>query len=145
MRRIIAGIAGLGLIGGVATVVHNNHGATVRIRGRNGQMQSVHIPFGKKQYQCPPDENKKLNPILIRQARIQLTVKEVMADIRRLKAKYPYPGAHGSRQAVARYNAGVKPINAAARRGQRLLAAGNATVNEYNSILHRDCTAAPGG
>ena len=143
MRRIIAGIASLGLIGGVGSVVYNNHGATVRIRGSNGQMQSVHIGFGKHRYECPSGESQKLNPLVIREGRIKLTMKDVVAELRRLKAKPP--GAHASRQAIARYNAVVPRYNAALRRARRLGSAFDATAHQYNAIIDSDCTAASGG
>lgn len=143
MRRLIAGLAGLGLIGGVGSVAYNHNGATVRIRGSNGQMQSVHVGFGKQRYNCPSGEDAKLNPLVIREGRIKLTMKSVEVELRRLKQKEP--GAHASRQAIVRYNASVPRYNAAIRRARRLMSAFDATAHQYNRIIDSDCTAASGG
>jgi hypothetical protein len=44
LREAAAGPAGLGLIGGAGSVVYNHNGdATVRIKGTNGNVQTVHI------------------------------------------------------------------------------------------------------
>ena len=131
MRRIIGGLAGLGLIAGAGSVVYNHHGATVQIKGPNGQVQNVHIAFGKQHYQCPSGEDSKLNPVLIREGRIKLTVQGLEADLRKIDRKYP--GKHAPHSVVTRYDADVV-------RGRRLLKAYRAAVHEYNGILGRDCT-----
>lgn len=135
MRRIIGGLAGLGLIAGAGHVVYNNHGATVQIEGPNGQVQNVNIPFGKKEFSCPAGTHDKTEPLLIRMGRIKLTLRGVDAELRRIDKKYP--GSHAPHAVVVRYNADV-------RRGRRLVKASNATTDEYNAILEHDCTAKSG-
>jgi hypothetical protein len=131
MRRIIGGLVGLGLIAGAGSVAYNKHGATVQIKGPNGQTQTVHLAFGKKHFQCPSGEDSKLNPVLIRQGRIKLTVNSLETQLERIDHKYP--GKHAPHSVVMRYTADVS-------RGKRLLKAYRASVHEYNAMLTRDCT-----
>ena len=137
MRRIIGGLAGLGLIGGVGSVIynHNHTGATVQIRGKNGQVQSVHLDFGKKQFNCPSGEDAKLQPFLIRQGRIKLTLKDVASDLKQIETKYPL----SKHERVPHYV--VVRAKADIKRGKRLLTAYDGAVHQYNAELHRDCTA----
>ncbi len=132
MRRIVAGLAGLGLVAGAGSVVYNHHGATVQIKGPNGQVHSVHLAFGKQHFQCPPGEDSKLNPILIRQGRIKLTLNGLETDLRKIDHEYP-TAKHAPHSVIRHYNADVS-------RGRRLLKAYRSSVHEYNATLARDCT-----
>lgn len=137
MRRLISGVAGLALVGGVGSVVynHNHTGATVQIRGKNGQVQSVHLDFGKKQFSCPSGEDSKLQAFLIRQGRIKLTLQAVESELKQIDREYPRgKHVHVPHHVVVRVNADLK-------RGKRLLTAYGAAVDHYNTALHRDCTA----
>ncbi len=138
MRRIIAGLAGLGLVAGAGSVAYHNHGATVRIKGPNGQTQTVNIAFGKQRFDCPAGTHDRTEPLLIRSARIKLTLRGIEADLRRIDRKYPKGSHRPPRSVVLRFNAEL-------RRGQRLERAGAATVRQYNAILDRDCTPTSGG
>lgn len=136
MRRLIAGLAGLGLIGGVGSVVynHNQTAAIVQIRGKNGQVHSVHLDFGKKQFSCPYGEDSKLQPLLIQQGRIKLTLHGVENELQQIAAKYPSKSSKPPHSVAVRFVSEYK-------RGKLLLKAYQASVNEYNATLHRDCTA----
>ena len=118
---------------GAGSVAYHGHSATVQIKGPNGQVHNVNIPFGKQQYSCPAGTNDKTEPLLIRMGRIKLTLKSVDAELNRIDKKYP--GSHAPRKVVLRYNADI-------RRGRRLVKAANATTDAYNAILDHDCTRA---
>jgi hypothetical protein len=137
VRRIIAGLAGLGLAAGAGSVVYNHNGATVRIRGANGQVQNVHIRFSGKRYHCPSGEDAKLNPLVIRAGRIKLTIKHVDAELMRIKAKYHH-ASKAPRPVVMRAYAEIK-------QAKRLESAFNADVDRYNAVIDADCTPASGG
>jgi hypothetical protein len=136
MRRALAALIGLGVVGGVGTVVYNHNGATVKIKGSNGQVQNVHISFSGKQFDCPAGTDKKANPVIIESAKIKLTIKKVSRELQTLKQKYR--GTSPSRRAIAQYNALV-------RRGRKLVSAYNAEADRYNAIIRRDCHPASGG
>ena len=134
MRRILAGLVGLGLAAGAGSVVYHNHGATVKIKGSNGQVQNVHIAFKGQQMSCPSGEGDKVNPLVIELGRIKLTLKGVETDLRRFAAKYPSRKrlAHAPRQAVVRFKDELT-------RGKRLESAYNAITHRYNATLDADC------
>jgi hypothetical protein len=139
VRRIIAGIAGLGLVAGAGSVAYNHHGATVRIRGSNGQVQNVHINFSGRKMSCPSGEHNKLNPLVIQIGRIKLTLKGVEAKLRGIVAKYPTRKqfAHAPLPVLERFKADIK-------QGKRLESAFNSSVHRYNSVLDADCSPASG-
>lgn len=139
MRRIIAGLAGLGLVAGAGSVAYNHNGATVRIKGRNGQVQSVHIGLSGRQYSCPSGEHDKLNPLLIQAGRIKLTLNGVEAKLHRIVAKYRTRSrfAHAPRQVRERFAAELT-------QRKRLASAFNAAGHRYNTLLHADCAPASG-
>lgn len=135
MRRILGGLVGLGLVGGAGSVIYNHHGgATVQIRDKNGHVQNVQLDFGKKSFSCPSGEQAQLEPLLIRQGRIKLTLQGVDKDLQKILKEYP--GAHPNIphavlvRAKSEY-ARVKPLVKAYR----------AAVDQYNAKLRRDCAA----
>jgi hypothetical protein len=133
LGKLVAGLAGLGLIGGAGTVVYNNHGdATVKIKNeKTGRVQSVRIEAGGKEYLCPMGINEKLKPYDLAAGRIKLTLRQVRRVEHALLRQYP-GGAPGS--VVTHYNA-------LGRRDDRLVAAYNREIRGHNAILRRDCSA----
>jgi len=135
MRGIIGGLIGLGLIGGVGSVVFNHHGATVQIRDKNGHVQSVHLDFGKQHFQCPSGEEAKLQPLLIRQGRIKLTLQGVEKDLQQVTKQYPGKHPHVPHKVLVH-------VTAEYARFKALVKAYHSAVHQYNAMLDRDCTPA---
>jgi hypothetical protein len=135
LKEAAAAVAGLGLIGGVGSVVYDNGGdATVKIRNeKTGVVQSVTIGGDGQRFSCPAGTREKLEAHTIQAGRIKITQQQVRRQLRKLEAKYPDNVAPGP--VVDRYNALV-------RRDERLLDAYNAEVDAHNAILDRDCTPA---
>lgn len=134
VRRVVAGLVGLGLVGGAGTVIYNHNGSTtVRIKdAKTGRVETVNIGGGGKSYSCPAGTNKKLEPYDLEAGRIKLTVLRVRHLERRIELRYP---GHNAPAAVAlRYNALL-------RRDDRLVSAFNRMVDAHNAIISRDCTA----
>jgi hypothetical protein len=133
LGKVAAGLAGLGLIGGVGTVAYNNHGdATVKIKNnKTGKVQSVRIEAGGKTFSCPLGIDDKLKRYDIAAGRIKLTLRQVRGEEHVLLARYP-AGAPASV---------VTHFNALRRRDDRLVAAYNGEIRSHNAILRRDCTA----
>jgi hypothetical protein len=133
-QGIAAGLAGLGLIGGAATVAYNDDGdATVKIKDeKTGQVQTVHLAGGQS-VSCPSGTSEKVEPHDIKIARIELTLRQVRREEGRIEQKYP--GKYAPGPVIARYEA-------LGRRDARLVEAFNAEVDVRNAILRRDCTAA---
>lgn len=130
---MVAGVAGVGLIGGAGTVVYNNHGdATVKIKNeKTGRVQSVRIEAGGKSFLCPVGIDDKLRPHDLAAARIKLTLRQVRREEQVLLRKHP----SGAPDPV------VTRFNALRRRDDRLVAAYNGEIRSHNAILRRDCTA----
>lgn len=140
MRRLIGGLAGLGLIAGTGSVIYNHHGgATVQIKGPNGQVHNVHLDFGKQHYSCPSGEEAKLNPLLVRQGRIKLTLNGVAHELHLVEQKYP--GRKALKSAPTHV---LVQVRADLKRGDRLAKAYSAAVKEYNATLNRDCSPSSG-
>jgi hypothetical protein len=120
--KAAAGIAALGLIGGVGHVVYDNNGAKVTITD-HGKSKSVHIATSDEQtYTCPDSASREVKQHMIRLGRIKLTVQQVRREYRQLgEQDYRYSGLVG--------------------RAVRLVRAYNAEVNATNAILGRDCEA----
>ena len=132
IRKTVATLSGLGLIGGAATVAYNKHGdATVKITDAAGHVHSVVIKSaGGKQFSCPDGTSARLKPYDIRAGRIALTLQVVRRSERAIEHRYPSGGAPSA--VVARFKA-------LARRDDRLVAAYNAQVDEHNGIIARVC------
>jgi hypothetical protein len=132
IRRAVATLTGLGLIGGAATVAYNKHGdATVRIKDSAGHVHTVVIGGnGGKTFSCPDGTDAKLKPHDIRAGRIKLTLEGVRRSERAIER---------------RFTAGVAPhavvvrFNSLAHRDNRLVDAYNAEIDEHNAIISRDC------
>jgi hypothetical protein len=134
IRGAVAGVVGLGLIGGAGSVVYDDSGtATVTIKDRNnGTEQRVRLfgDSGGKTFSCPASTEDKLSPHDIRAGRITLTLRQVRRQKRRLERRYP--GEHAPRAVIDRYDT-------LHRRDIRLVKAYNAEIDAHNAILEADC------
>jgi hypothetical protein len=133
-RAIAGGLAGLGLIGGTASVVYNSNGdATVKIKDSTGKVQTVNIGgAGGQTFSCPSGTHSKLEPYDIKAGRIKLTLQQVRRQEKRIEQQYP--GHQAPDPVVTRYRA-------LSRQDDRLVAAFNAAIDAHNAILDQDCTA----
>jgi hypothetical protein len=133
-KGIAAGLAGLGLIGGAGSVVYNNNGdATVKVKNdRTGKVESVQLHAGGRSFSCPAGTRDKVEPHDLELGRIQLTLRQVRGQERKLERQYPN---HRAPDAV------VDQYNALVRRDNRLVDVYNAEVDTRNAILDRDCTS----
>ena len=134
IRRLAAGLAGLGLIGGAGTVIYNHNGSTtVRIKDpQTGKVQSISIGGTGHAFACPAGTHKKLEPYDLAAGRIKLTLLRVRSTEHALERRYP---AHDAPIAVARR------YNALLLRDGRLVAAFNRMVDEHNAMIDRLCKA----
>jgi hypothetical protein len=148
IKGAVAGVLGLGLIGGTGAVVYDDGGsANVTITSESGREQSVRLFTDDrtgKSYSCPPGTHDKLSPIDIRAGRIKLTIRQVRRqrrsvrrEIRELDARYPDNVASGS--VVDRYNGLVDRYNGLGTRGKRLTSAFNRSVDAHNDVLKTEC------
>jgi hypothetical protein len=135
VRRIAAGLTGLGLIGGAGAVAYNDDGsAKVTITDKQGRKESVTIGGGGGQsFTCPDGTQAKLEPIDLRAGRVKITLRHVDKRLDAMGKRYP--GGKGPHDAVVRYNALVK-------RNHRLVRAYNAAIDEHNAVLNSDCEPA---
>src|SRR5262245_30168371 len=123
-RVAATGLAGLGLVGGVAAVNYDDSGnAKVKIT-ENGKTRTVTIKGDKggPAYSCPGDIDNKLAPIDEQVGRIQLTIRDVEGEIRRLEARYP------QRAVPAPI---LKQFNALYDRDDDLIQAYNQSIDEH--------------
>jgi hypothetical protein len=133
VRRVAAGLAGLGLIGGVGAVTYNDDGSTtVSITDKNGKVQTVNIDGdGGRSFSCPDGTEAKLEPIDIRAGRIKLTLRRVDKGMSALEKRYPR-GKRAPAAAAHRYNGLLK-------REKQLIKAYNETVDQHNAVIDSDC------
>lgn len=135
VRKTVAALTGLGLIGGAGTVAYNNHGdATVKIKDAHGQVHTVVIKGNSgKQFSCPTGTDDQLKPYDLHAGRVELTLQAVRRSERAIEARYP--GSVAPRAVVVRY----RTLHA---RDNRLVSAYNAQIDAHNAILDRNCTSA---
>jgi len=126
------GLAGLGIVGGVAAIHYSDNGsATVTVKN-HGVTRTVKLRgAGGPTYSCPVGTVSKLRPVDILSGRIKLTIHDVERKLKPLKARYPGGTAPG---AVVRY------YNGLVRRDRRLVRAFNDSVAQHNRIIRTDCT-----
>jgi len=110
IRRAVAGVAALGLIGGAGHVAWHHDGATVRVKDANGVTHSTSIPFDRTgaTYKCPDGEQARLSSMIEEAGRIKITLQGVN--------KHANPDRYA-----------------------KLVVAYNAEVDSYNKALDRDC------
>ena len=134
VRKAVAALTGLGLIGGAGSVVYNQHGdATVKIKDAGGQVHSVVIGSDGKQFSCPPGTHEQLQGYDLRAGRIKLTLQAVRRTEHAIEARYP--GSVAPHPVVVRF----KALHA---RDNRLVDAYNLQVDEHNAVITRNCTPA---
>src|SRR5262245_47151591 len=143
---VVGGLAGLGLIGGAAHVVHSNNGiatvtnaktgdSTVAIKNdKTGKSQTVTLPDdGGGRATCRWDTLDELDAYAITLDRIKLKVQQVRGQMRQMELKYPSDTAP---------DAVVERYKALWRLEQRLVDAFNSQNDDRNAVIDRDCTPA---
>ncbi len=153
IKKLAAGVAGLGLVGGVGTVVYNKQGdATVRIKDeKTGQVQTVTISGVTGQtFSCPSGTRKKLEPYDIELGRIKITLNQVRSQELQSEAKSnqikaqlkqirrqtsaierQYPNHQAPPEVVDRYNT-------LRRHDDGLVSAYNLEVRRFNALRSRE-------
>ena len=131
-RVIAAGAVGLGLAGGVGTVVHNDDGSSTVKLNDGGHTSKVTIAAGGKEYSCPRGVEDDLDRVLVRIGRMKLALDKLRRREKAIEGAHPeeIPSAH----VIVRYNK-------LADRDDRLVDAYNRAVDEHNAILASHCTA----
>jgi len=111
IRKVIGGLAALGVIGGASSVVWHDGSATVKVKDEQGVTHTTSIPMEQgSSYSCPAGEQDKVAHYVEDAGRIKITLQGVS----------PY----------------VEPD-----RYRRLVAAYNAEVDQYNATLESDCSS----
>ena len=134
VRKAVAALTGLGLLGGAGTVAYNNHGdATVKIKDAHGQVHTVVIKGNSgKQFSCPSGTGDELKSYDLKAGRIELTLQGVRRSEHAIERRYP--GAVAPEKVIVRYKRLM-------RRDNRLVDAFNSQVTAHNAIIDRDCTS----
>jgi hypothetical protein len=101
LRQAAAGLAALGLIGGVGSVVWHNGSATVKVKDANGVTHSTKLNMDGQQYSCPSGERDKVDALVEAAGRIKITLKGVN--------QYANPSRYN--ELVDAYNAKVDEYN----------------------------------
>jgi hypothetical protein len=136
LRRAVATLTGLGLIGGAGSVVYNHNGdATVKIKDSSGRVQTVHLGGGDGQsFSCPEGTSDKLKGTDIQAGRIKLTLLQLRRQEAALNRRYPH-GRGAPRGVIVQFAALV-------RRDDRLVDAFNAAIDAHNAYLRENCKPA---
>ena len=132
VRRVVAGLAGLGLVGGVGAVAYNDDGtATVTITDKQGRTQTVKIGTAEgPSFVCPDGTEAKLEPIDLRAGRIKITLRQVRKRETAIEKRYP---DHEAPDGVA------KRYNRLLKRDDQLVDAYNAAIDDHNAVIDADC------
>jgi hypothetical protein len=115
--KAAAGIAALGLIGGVGHVVYDAQGAKVTITD-HGKTKSVHIATDGGWYTCPESTTHELEQRMIQLGRVKLTIRQL---------KRQHSASSWTTPSIARYSA--------------LVGEYNTETQAYNAVLDKDCQA----
>jgi hypothetical protein len=136
VRGIVAGVVGLGLIGGAGSVAYNDDGtATIRIDERNTPNDAsddarVTFKANGKTYSCPPGVEAQLEPGDIKAGRIKITLKRNRQQLRVIEKAHPDsvlpPAVYDEYQRLT-------------KRDDTLVAAFNDEVSRHNAILKKNC------
>ena len=90
VKQVVAGVVGLGLVGGVGAVAYDDDGsAKVTITDKAGHKETVTIAGGGKSFSCPSGTDDKLQPIDIQAGRVKITLRHVRASMNTLEKRYP--------------------------------------------------------
>jgi hypothetical protein len=134
VRQVVAGVVGLGLVGGVGAVAYDDSGsAKVTITDKAGHKETVTIAGGGKSFSCPKGTDAKLQPIDIEAGRVKMTLRHVRQSVGTLDKRYP--DHHAPNSVVKRYNRLVS-------REGKLVDAYNTAIDKHNAVLHADCDPA---
>ncbi len=135
LRKAVAGLAGLGLIGGAGSVIYKDNGdAVVQIRDKNtGKVQSVQIGGAHgRWFSCPAGTRDKVEPFDITLGRIKLTLRQLRRKEHGVEQRYP---SHYAPSAF------VDSYRALLRRDHRLVSAFNVEMDKRNAVIDQECTA----
>jgi hypothetical protein len=134
VRQAVAGVVGLGLIGGVGAVAYDDDGtAKVTITDKSGHKETVTISGGGKSFSCPDGTDAKLEPIDIEAGRAKITLRNVRKSMNTIEKRYPDHRA--PTKVVNRYNRLVT-------REGKLVTAYNGAIDRHNAVLKSDCDPA---
>ncbi len=134
VKRIAAGLVGVGLIGGVGAVTYGDDGtATVTIED-HGTKHTVTLPMevGGKSYSCPSATQDKISSYDVNAGRIKLTLQQVRRQEKVIDKRHP--GRTAPKAVARRYNKLL-------RRDDDLVDRFNSAVDDRNAILRTDCTS----
>jgi hypothetical protein len=131
--RIAAGLATVGLIGGVGAVTYSDDGTPTVTVEDHGTKSNVTLPMlvGGKTYSCPASTEDKISPYDVNAGRIKLTLQRVRRQEKSIKERYP--GTRAPKVIADRFNK-------LARRDDALVDRFNSAVDERNAIIRSDCT-----
>ncbi len=128
---VITGVVGLGLVGGVGSVVQNEDGSSTVTIEDHGKKSSVTIEGNGRTYSCPSDVESQLEKLTILLGREKLTSERIERKLRKIKRTHPSNTAPDS--VVSKYNALVKQDRKISRHY-------NKTVDQYNAVLKAECS-----
>ena len=136
IKELVAtGLAGLGIVGGVAAVKYSDDGSAKVEISEDGQTRTVRLGADQSGpgYSCPAGIDSMLAPIDETSGRIKLTIQDVDAKIDQIDAEYP--GQYAPGLVVKRYNALVE-------REHELTDEFNDSVDRRNAVLEAECDPA---
>src|SRR3954469_14649638 len=93
VKRTLAVLRSVGLIGGVGAVAYNNNGTpTVTVTDQQGKKTAVTLPVevDGKTYSCPAGTQDKLKPYDENAGRIMLTIRTVRKSEKTIEKRYPH-------------------------------------------------------
>lgn len=133
MRRIAAGLASLGLIGGVGAVTYDDNGSAEVTITDHGTKRTVTLPTeaGGKAFHCPAGTRETVAAIDELSGRIQLTLQDVRRDEKAIEDRYP--GRTAPKAIISKYNALM-------RRDDRLVTRFNRSTDDHNAVLDSECS-----
>ena len=133
LREAAAGVVGLGLIGGVGSVVYEDDGTTkVTITDKSGKEQTVSLDGSGPAFTCPPEANARIEEIDVESGRVKLTLQKVEEDLEAIEERYPKKSKPPARV--------VKRYRQLTKQHKGLVKAFNATIDEHNAVLEKECT-----
>src|SRR5689334_460634 len=135
VKRTLAVLSSVGLIGGVGAVTYGGNGTpTVTVTDTQGKKTAVTLPVevDGKTYSCPAGTEGKLKPYDENAGRIMLTLNAVRKREKTIEKRYPHHVAPD--RIVKRYKALMK-------RDDSLVKRFNKVVDTRNAILDSDCKA----
>ncbi|MGH2959048.1 MAG: hypothetical protein ACRDKE_05545 [Solirubrobacterales bacterium] len=130
---VITGVVGLGLVGGVGSVVQNEDGSSTVTIDDHGKKSTVTISGDGKQYSCPSDVGENFDEMAIRLGRDEITSRRIRRQLRKIDRAHP--GKTAPEAVAKRYNSLVE-------REKRITRDYNKIVDQHNDVLKSECELA---